>query len=158
VFKRIALVATGFVAGAAVTLLSVGYGAPIASADDMDVAHMAAVKAQVMHTIYLLDVSGFHALDEGTHAGTIPAGALGSVRRARIMAQATEWPETLKPTADSMIVQLQALETALRNEDAAAAAGPAGQVHDIGHDLSGKAYDWLSGGQSPAPQHVTDGG
>ena len=157
-FKRIALVASGFVAGVAMTLFGVGYNAPTASADDMDLAHMTAVKAQVMHTVYQLDVSGFHALDESTHAGTIPAGALGSVRRARIMAQATEWPETLKPNADSMVSQLLALETALRNEDAAAAAGPAGQVHDIGHDLSAKAYDWLSGGQSPAPQHVNDGG
>ncbi len=157
-FKRIALVATGFVAGVAITLFAVGYSAPTASADDTDVAHMTAVKAQVMHTVYQLDSAGFHALDEGTHAGTIPPGALGSVRRARIVAQATEWPETLKPTADSMIAQMRALEAALRNEDAAAAAGPAGQVHDIGHDLSTKTYDWLSGGQSPAPGHVNDGG
>jgi hypothetical protein len=157
VLKKIALTAAGFAAGDALTLVSVGYHAPTVAADEAEVAHMAAVKAQVMHTVYMLDKSGFHELDASLQAGTMPAGAYGPVHQARIAAQATEWPDTLKDAAATEIAQLQALEDALKNEDVDAAKDPAHQVHESGHSLSSKAYDWLSGNQTAAPMHTTDG-
>jgi len=156
VLKKIALAAAGFAAGITVTLVSVGYHTPTAAADEAQVAHLAAVKAQVMHTMYMLDKAGFHDIDTSLQAGNLPPGAYGTVRQARIVTQATEWPETLQADAAAEVAQLQALEDALKNEDVNAAKDPAHQVHEVGHDLSAKVYTWLSGGQSPAPAHADD--
>jgi hypothetical protein len=147
---KIAVIATSFAAGVALTLLSVGYHAPTASADEAEMAHMMAMKAQVMHATYQLDSSGFHDIDESTRAGSIPAGALGSVRRARIVAQSTEWPDALKPMADDLVTSMKALEEALRTEDPAKAADLAAKVHDGGHDLSSAVYTWLDTGAMPS--------
>jgi len=151
--SRIALAATAFAAGVAITLVGVGYHTPTVAADEAEIAHAAAIKAQVMHTMYQLDNSGFHGIDEATAAGTVPPGSYGAVNRARVMAQATEWPDTLKPAASDMVAQMKLLEDALKNENAAAAKDPAHQVHDMGHELSEKAYAWLGGG-APADQHM----
>jgi hypothetical protein len=158
VFKKLTLMATGFTAGVAMTLFTVGYQTPTVAADEAEVAHAAAIKAQVMHTMYVLDTAGFHELDTSLQAGTLPAGSYGAVHRARIMTQATEWPEGLQGVAATEVAQLTALENALKDENVDAAKDPAHQVHENGHDLSAKTYDWLSGGQSPAPAHMTDGG
>jgi hypothetical protein len=151
--SRIALVATAFAAGVAITLIGVGYRTPTVAADEAEIAHAAAIKAQVMHTMYMLDSSGLHAIDEATAAGTVPPGSLGTVRRARIVAQATDWPDALKPAASDLVAQMKLLEVALKNENAAAAKDPAHQVHDMGHDLSDKVYAWLGGG-APADEHM----
>ena len=153
--KKIALVASGFAAGIAMTLATVGYHAPTVAADETEVAHQAAIKAQVMHTIYQLDSSGFHGIEDSVNNGTVPAGSLGAVQRARVMAEATDWPSDLKPMATAEIAQLKLLEAALKNEDANAAKDPAHQVHEVGHDLSAKAYAWLSG--TPASDEHTHG-
>lgn len=154
--KNIAIAAAGFAAGITVTLVSVGYHTPTATADEAEVAHAAAVKAQVMHTMYMLDKAGFHDLETSLQAGTLPPGAYGTVRQARIVTQATDWPEALQADAAAEAAQLQALENALKNEDVNAAKDPAHQVHEGGHDLSAKAYTWLSGGQVPATDHTDD--
>ena len=127
--KKLTLVATGFAAGVAITLFAVGYQTPTVAADEAEIAHMAAVKAQVMHTMYVLDTAGFHALDESLQAGTMPPGAYGPVHRARVMTQATEWPEALQTVAATEVAQLKALEDALKNEDVNAAKDPAHQIH-----------------------------
>jgi hypothetical protein len=145
VLKKIAMVTSGFVAGVALTLVTVGAQTPTVAADEAQVAHMAAMKAQVMHTTYQLDSSGFHALDQSLQGGTLPPGSFGTVQRARVMAEATEWPDDLKQLATDEIAQLKLLETALKNEDVEAAKDPSHQVHEVGHDLSAKAYAWLGG-------------
>jgi len=145
VLKKIALVASGFAAGVTMTLATLGYHAPTVAADEAEVAHQAAIKAQVMHAIYQLDSSGFHGIEDSVNNGSVPAGALGAVQRARVMTEATDWPSDLKPMATTEIAQLKALEAALKNEDANAAKDPAHQVHENGHDLSAKAYAWLGG-------------
>jgi hypothetical protein len=150
VLKKFALIATSFVTGVALTLLAVGYQTPTVAADDAEMAHTMAMKAQVMHTIYMLDSSGLHAIDESTHAGTIPAGALGTVRRARIMTQATEWPDALKDQAAGLVNDMKALEATLQKEDAAGSADLAAKVHDGGHDLSAAVYTWLDTGTGPS--------
>jgi hypothetical protein len=148
--SKIAVVVTSFAAGVTLTLLSVGYHAPTVAADEAEIAHMEAVKAQVMHTTYQLDSSGLHAIDEGTHAGSIPSGALGNVRRARIMTQSAHWPDALKPMATDLVGTMKSLEDALRTEDPAKAADLAKKVHDDAHDLSAAVYTWLDTGAVPA--------
>ena len=149
--KQLVLAGAGFAAGVAMTLVALGQLAPIAAAAPTQQhgdAMMAAQKAQVIATTFQLDKSGFHDLDVATNAGQpAPSGALGNVRRARVALKATEWPEPLKATAAELDGHMQRLDDALRNEDWAAAAEPAEKVHDVGHDLSAMAYQWLSGAQ-----------
>ena len=140
----------GLAAGVALTLTTVALSArPAAAQAD---AHEMARKAQVMAVTFQLDNSGLHDIDEGTHAGAIPAGALGSVRRARIATLATDWPDSLRELATGLGGHMMELEEALRAEDAARAAPHAKEVHELAHDLSAAVYTMLSGTQ-PAPAH-----
>ena len=151
--SKIAVIATSFLAGVTLTLLSVGYQAPAVAADEAEVAHMTAVKAQVMHATYQLDDSGLHAIDEATMPARSQPGALGTVRRARIVTQSTDWPDALKPMATELVGTMKALEAALRTEDPAQAADLATKVHDGGHDLSAAVYTWLDTGAVPSGGH-----
>jgi hypothetical protein len=151
--SKIALAAGGFVAGVALTLAIVGMQIQPVAADQADNAFMLAQKAQVAHAIFQLDSAGLHAIDEGAHAGTIPPGALGTVRRARIAVQATEWPDALKDMAMGQVADMKALEEAIRTEDPAKVAEPAAKVHDGGHDLSDAVYTWLDSGMMQAGGH-----
>jgi hypothetical protein len=145
-----AYTAAGLTAGFVLTLVAVGVPAqPAAAQAD---AHQLAQKAQVMAVTFQLDKSDFHDLDEALAAGTLPAGALGPVRRARIATEATEWPQPLNDKAKELVGHMQALEEALRAEDVAKAAPHAKEVHEVGHDLSNAAYTWLAGEQ-PSTGH-----
>jgi hypothetical protein len=147
VFKTIALGASGFAAGVLMTVATLGVGVRPAGADQAEHAYLVAQKAQVAGTTFQLDKSGFHEIAVSAAEGRIAAGALGTVRPARIAAQATEWPEALKPMAAGLVADLQALEEAIRTDDASKVAEPAKKVHDVSHDLSVAVYTWLGGGQ-----------
>jgi hypothetical protein len=112
-------------------------------------AQAAAQRAQVIATVYQLDTSGLHDLDVSVSNGTLPPGALGRVRRARMAVQATTWPEPLRETVSSLTAEMVKLEEALRDESVSRAAGPAHETHEIGHRLSDQAYGWLSGSGQP---------
>ena len=142
----------GLVAGAALALTTSGYSTRGASADEAENAMRMAQKAQVIAVTFQLDKSGFHDLDESLAAGTMPSGALGNVRRARIALVATDWPEAMHETVRELGGHMMALEEALRAEDVAGAAPHAKKVHDVGHDLSAAVYTMLSTGQA-APAH-----
>jgi len=149
--NKLALIGAGFLAGVALTFVTVTSVAQPVAADQAENAYVLAQKAQVAHAIYQLDSAGLHAIDEGAKAGTIPPGALGAVRRARIAVQVAEWPDALKDMAMDQVASMKALETALRTEDPAQVADPAAKVHDGGHDLSDAVYGWLDTGAMPAP-------
>ena len=153
--NKIVLTAAGFVAGVAMTVATVGSNATPAAANpanQMDAGAMAQ-KAQVIATTFQLDKSGFHDIDVSAHEGKIVPGALGNVRRARIAAQATEWPDALKPMTNDLVNQMKTLEEAIRTEDASKVAEPAKKVHDVGHDLSAAVYTWLETGKAPEGGH-----
>jgi hypothetical protein len=151
--SKLALTAAGFLAGVTITVATIGGTASPVGADQAENAYMVAQKAQVGHTTFQLDMAGLHGIDEAAKAGTIPAGALGNVRRARISVQATEWPEALKPMAMEQVESMKALEEALRTEDPTKVVEPAGKVHDGGHDLSAAAYGWLDTGAVQSDGH-----
>ncbi len=65
--------AAGLVAGATLTLTTVGYTAPAVSADQGNNAMKMAQKAQVMAVTFQLDTSGLHDIDVSLAAGTMPA-------------------------------------------------------------------------------------
>ena len=150
--NKIALTAAGFVAGVAMTVAAIGSTVNPASAQMPD-GMMAAQKAQVIATTYQLDTSKLHDIEEQSKAGTILPGALGYVRRARIAAQATEWPEGLKPMATDLVANMKTLEEAIRTEDASKVVDPATKVHEGGHDLSAAVYTWLETGKAPEAGH-----
>lgn len=154
--KQFVLAGAGFAAGVAMTLVTVGQVAPTASAapSQQHDAMMMAQRAQVIATTFQLDKSGFHDLDvSANEKGTIPSGALGNVRRAHVALKATTWPDALKDTATELDGHMVRLQDALRAEDVAATAEPAKKVHEVGHDLSAMAYQWLSGADVKPPAH-----
>jgi hypothetical protein len=152
--SKIALTAAGFVAGVAMTVAAIGATASPVVADQADNAYMVAQKANVAATTFQLDKTGLHEIDvSANEKRTIVPGALGAVRRARIAAQATDWPEALKPTADSVVADMKTLEEAIRTEDPAKVAEPAKKVHDSAHDLSAAVYSWLETGAVPTGGH-----
>lgn len=152
--KKFALTAAGFTAGVAMTLASVSATVTPATAQMTgDQAYEIAVKAAVSQATYQQDTAGLHALDVESNAGTIPAGALGRVRRARIAVQAATWPEPLKADAMHFVETMKQLEEAIRTEDAAKVAPLAKKAHDDGHDLSAAVYTWLDTGKAPEGGH-----
>jgi hypothetical protein len=152
--KKLALTAAGFAAGVVMTVAAISSTVTPATAQmGGDQAYMVAQKASVAHAIYQLDTASLHEIDEGSNAGTIPAGALGSVRRARIAAQTAEWPEPLKVQAMGVIDTMKSLEEAIRSEDAAKVAPVAKKAHDDEHDLSAAVYTWLDTGKAPESGH-----
>jgi uncharacterized protein YcnI len=114
----------------------------------------AANLSHVIAAIWILDNSGLHDIDEGAAAGSLPAGSLGRVQRAHTVAAVTMWPPALREDAQRLVHELAELHAAIENNNVAAAAGPAHEAHEVGHDLSSKAYAWfsqvagLSGGDS----------
>lgn len=148
--KNLLIAGAGLVAGIALTLTTVALPARPAAAQ-LD-AHEMARKAQAMAVTFQLDKTGLHDIDEATHAGTVPAGSLGNVRRARIALMATDWPDSLREMTTKLGGHMVELEEALRAEDATRAAPHAKEVHDVAHDLSAAVYNMLSSG-TPAPAH-----
>ena len=154
--KQLVLAGAGFVAGVAMTLVTLGQVAPTASAaptEQHNDAMMAAQKAQVIATTFQLDKSGLHDIDVAVNGGQpAPSGALGNVRRAQVALKATAWPDALKDKVNELDGHMTRLQEALRAEDWTAAAEPAEKVHDVGHDLSAMAYQWLSGAEVKTEQ------
>jgi hypothetical protein len=152
--NTIALTVAGFAAGVAMALAAVGLTASPVGADQAENAYLLAQKAQVAATTFQLDTSGLHDIDVAANEqNTIVPGALGAVRRARIATQSTDWPHALKPTADSLVTEMKALEEAIRSEDPTKVGAPAKKVHDVGHDLSAAVYTWLETGKAPEGGH-----
>jgi hypothetical protein len=118
---------------------------PVVIGDTTQAARAAQV-GQVISTAWVLDNSGLHDIDDALDSGSaLPSGTLGRVQHAQLVAGATVWPASLQDTAAQMTAQLTQLRNALEAGDMAAAAGPAHDAHELGHDLSGKAYAWLAG-------------
>ena len=141
----------GLVVGTALTLSTVASAAPSSSVAQDPL--LVAQKAQVIATTYQLDRAGLHEIEEALISGAVPAGALGTVRKARAAATATDWPEPLRQSANQVAEKLAALEAALRAEDAVKAAPLARDAHEAEHDFSTTAYGWLMGSPASAPAH-----
>jgi hypothetical protein len=140
----------GALVAGVISYLSFGVRPAEAQAD----LQLAIQRSQVMTTAYQLDSTGLHDLDVKMNSGELVSGALGKVRKARIAVQSTMWPSEMQDTANTLIGEMMALETALRNEDVSGGARHAKEVHDVAHVLADGVYTWLSTGQAPAlPSH-----
>jgi hypothetical protein len=100
---------------------------------------------QVATTLYLLDMAGFHEMDESINQeNTIQPEFPGTVERARRMVALTAWPEDLHENATALGDTLDAYAAALADDDLEAAKPLATQAHEQQHDLSHAAGEWLS--------------
>ncbi|MFN0070478.1 MAG: hypothetical protein ACKVVP_03175 [Chloroflexota bacterium] len=143
----------GATGGALIMSIVTAFGLGARPTEAQEDLRLAVQKSQVMAVTYQLDNSGFHDLDVKLNNGEFVAGALGRVRKARIATQTAMWPHEMQETARKLVGEFQELETALRNEDVAAAAPRAKEMHELYHGLSDAVYTWLSTGQSAAPTH-----
>lgn len=108
---------------------------------------------QVAVTTYLMDSAGFHAIDERINReGVIDAGDAGVVNRVNRLLAATDWPEELQAQVDTLSETLTQYAEALANDDVEAAKPLATQAHELQHDLSHAAEQWL-GGMTGSAEH-----
>jgi hypothetical protein len=100
---------------------------------------------QVATALYLLDTTGFHAMDESINLeNTIQPEFVGAVERARRMVALTAWPEDLHENVEALQDTLEAFAAALADDDVDAAKPLATQAHEQQHELSHAVGDWLS--------------
>jgi hypothetical protein len=117
---------------------------PVVIGDTTQAARAAQV-GQVISTVWVLDNSGLHDIDDALDSGSaLPSGALGRVQHAQLVAGATVWPTGLQDTAAKLTGELTRLRNAIEAGDMAAAAVPAHDAHEPAHDLSRNAYAWLA--------------
>lgn len=117
---------------------------PVTTGDPTQVAR-AAMVGDVVSAVWVLDNSGLHDLDDALDSGKdLPAGALGRVQHAQLIAGATAWPISLQDSASQLTRELTRLRTALEAGDMNGAMIPAHDAHELGHDLSSRAYTWLA--------------
>lgn len=127
-----------------------GDGADDQRLEDLE-ARVSAVEARadsagLVATIYLLDSSGFHDMDETINKeGRIEARYEGAVERARAAVLSTHWPEQLQGRANELLQALDELLPALQANDAAKAGPAATRVHTVEHNLSHDAWPLLAG-------------
>ncbi len=108
----------------------------------------AALVAQILAAIDIIDTTGFHDMSEEIEAAQTMAEVsprnLGKVQKALIVTLAVAWPKDLAGAAVLFEDSAQALVDALTSEDLAAAKTAAAEVHNTQHDLSHVVYEWLS--------------
>lgn len=100
---------------------------------------------RVNTAIYLLDGAGLHGLAERlADPGEILPGDSGEIAQIARLLSTVDWPEMLEADALALTDTLNALATALADDDLDAAAPLAEQAHEAQHDLSHHAQMWLN--------------
>ena len=104
--------------------------------DDPDRKAMLVSLPSLPSGVYTVEYIAVSAEDDHSEYGTFAVGVGMDPPAAEAVPAA--------PAAE-LDSHMQRLDDALRNEDWSAAAEPAEKVHNVGHDLSAMAYQWLSG-------------
>lgn len=106
---------------------------------------------QVGTAVYLLDTAGLHDLDvQLNEEKVLDPAASGRVARLVRLLSAVTWPAALEADAHALLDLLDQLATVLADDNLAAAAPLATQVHEMQHDFSHTAEHWL--GEAATPQ------
>ncbi len=104
----------------------------------------------VLAGITYIDAAGFHEMAETLAEGTLEPHYLGRVQGVLGVAEAIPWPEPLAEVMVLFVNQLEALETALAEEDVVKAAEMGEIVHGGQHGLADGLLAVLSGDAQPA--------
>jgi hypothetical protein len=99
---------------------------------------------QLSAALVVLDQAGLHDLDSDLEAGTVPDGALDRVQGAKMALDMASWPPELQSDATRLSVFLGRLNQALQANDMDTAMSTAHTVHDMYHDFSDSAREWLT--------------
>jgi hypothetical protein len=106
----------------------------------------AASANELTTAVYLLDTAGLHDIDVRLNEeGVIDPSDAGTVTRVARLLPTVDWPEGLAEDAATLTDLLAQLGAALAEDDVAAAAPLATQVHETQHDFSHAAEAWLGG-------------
>ncbi|MCB0167219.1 MAG: copper chaperone PCu(A)C [Anaerolineae bacterium] len=112
---------------------------------------------QVTVAAYLMDMAGFHALDERLNdQGQIEAGDAGMVNRVNRVLAVVAWPAELKAQAEQLESVLAQYADALGNDDLDTAQPLATEAHEAQHDLSHAIGSWLGGDDEHGETHEHD--
>lgn len=98
----------------------------------------------VQSRIAYIDGAGFHAMENVFKAGQIGNRDLSTVEKVLKVTSKIGWPDALAGKAATFRRDVQALEAALKANDAAKAYEAAKAVHESQHELSSGSYAWLS--------------
>ncbi|MEE8398927.1 MAG: hypothetical protein V3S89_07965 [Desulfobacterales bacterium] len=101
----------------------------------------------VLAALDMIDSTGFHGISTALNAAAVFADVStrtqGSVEKALIASEASEWPAELEAKALVFETDTQTLIDALVAEDLAAAQAAGDAIHSSQHDLSHDAYEWM---------------
>jgi hypothetical protein len=101
---------------------------------------------EVTTAVYLLDTAGLHDIDVRLNEeGVIDASDAGKAERLVRLLPTVDWPEALAEDAATLTDLLTQLAAALAEDDVETAASLATQVHEVAHDFSHAAAEWLGG-------------
>jgi hypothetical protein len=120
-------------------------------ADAADQAALDAVKeqatnAQILAAMTVFRVEGLHDLEDAIgEANEIDPNWQGKVTRMRRAVASVTWPDELKDKAAATQEHLEALETALIDEDLDGAKAAAPEAHDAYHELDSDAMPHIAG-------------
>jgi hypothetical protein len=99
---------------------------------------------RVTSAVYLLDTAGLHDLDVRLNEEkTLQPSDAGRVARLARLLTTVDWPAPLATQAMTLTQVLHDLTSALTDDDLATAAPLATQAHEVQHDLSHAAEQWL---------------
>jgi len=102
----------------------------------------------VLRAITILDAAGLHEIDESiNNENEIPGNAVTVAERMRAVVALTEWPGDLEAQADRLEGLFGDMHAALDadNPDMAKVKQVVADVHDVEHDLSHAAWEYLLG-------------
>lgn len=100
----------------------------------------------VLYAINILDSAGLHEIDESiNNENEIPGDAVTVALRMRAVVALTEWPSDLEDMANRLEGLFGEMHEALDadNPDMAKVKQVVADVHDVEHDLSHAAWEYL---------------
>ena len=93
---------------------------------------------------YVMDIAGFHALDEGLNeTKTVDPVYLSTVNRVRKVVAQAPWPEELHGQAGAFVDVLTEFAAALEADNGEEAAALAAEAHAAQHEFSVAIDAWL---------------
>lgn len=110
----------------------------------------------VLNAITILDGAGLHEIDESVNNDNeIPGNAVTVAERMRAVVALTQWPEDLEGQADQLESLFGEMHEALDADspDLAKVKEIVAKVHDVEHDLSHAAWEYLTSEAGFASTH-----
>jgi len=113
-------------------------------AEDLAGLKNAVRRALVGAAVHMLDTMDFHHIAEHIAEGHLDPTDVPRLRSCHAILTATPWPDSLKSLASTLRDEVARLEQAIINKKPVDARASSHGVHEVEHELSHTARDWLS--------------